>query len=55
MLRTGVLASGAEGLLPGMAKRPITGVVPGAKTAARETRAPLPLLSNVPSTQRPFA
>jgi len=55
MLRTGVLASGAAGLLPGMAKRPTTGVRPGANTAARDTRAPLPLLSNQPSTQSPLA
>ena len=55
-LRTGTLASGADGLLPGIAKRPITGVrCCGANTAARDTSVPLPLLSNQPSTHSPFA
>jgi len=45
MLRTGVLPSAMAGLVPGMAKRPITGVRPGRKTCAREMSEALPLLS----------
>ena len=44
-LRTGVLVSGADGLPPGIAKRPVTGVWPGANTEALDSTAPSPLLS----------
>ncbi len=44
-LRTVVAASFSAGLPPGAEKRPGTGVRPGRKTSARESAAPLPLLS----------
>ena len=44
-LRIGTLVSGADGLPPGIAKRPMTGVLPGANTPALESDAALPLLS----------
>ncbi|MCY1559997.1 hypothetical protein D9M68_970860 [compost metagenome] len=55
MLRTGTPASVAWGLLPPMAKRPITGNWPGAKTLARDRSAACPLLSKWPLMQMPFA
>jgi hypothetical protein len=45
MLRTGALASAAAGFVPGIAKRPVTGVRTWSNTCAREMRDALPLPS----------
>ncbi len=55
MLRIGTLLSGAYGLLPGIAKRPTTGVRPGANTCAAEYVCAWPLLSKWPVTHTPLA
>jgi len=44
-LRTDASASSWPGSPPGAEKRPITGVRPRSNTLARESAAPLPLLS----------
>ena len=54
-LRTAAGPSGIIGRPPARAKRPITGMRPGANTEAVDSRAPLPLLSNQPVRQTPLA
>ncbi len=44
-----------KGLPIAMAKRPTTGTLPSANTAARENFAPAPLLAKVPVAQTPLA
>ena len=55
MLRTASGPSGIAGMPPASAKRPNTGTRPASKIRAVETRLPLPLLSNQPVKQTPFA
>ena len=55
MLRTVAGASVWKGMPPASAKRPTTGTRPGLKTAAFDSAAACPLLSNQPVTQTPFA
>src|ERR1700704_5310318 len=55
MLRTVAGPSVWKGMPPASANRPTTGTRPGLKTAAFESAAASPLLSNQPVTQTPFA
>ncbi len=54
-LRTVEGSSGMNGMPPANAIRPTTGMRPCAKSAAFETDAAFPLLSNQPVPQTPFA
>ena len=53
--RPAAAASAVCGLPPAAENRPITGVRPGANTAAVVNSVPLPLLSNQPATDTPLA
>src|SRR5882757_1125914 len=53
--RTVAAASATNGIPPDSEKRPVTGVRPDAKTAARDNSAPAPLLVKYPAALTPLA